>query len=64
MTDGSSESDGVDHRHDHQPERERDTDVSERVRLRVHHHRTGAREDEREGADQFRDERAREPRLH
>jgi hypothetical protein len=48
--------DGVDHRHDHQPEGDRDADVPELVRLRVDHHRTRAREDEREGTQGFGDQ--------
>jgi hypothetical protein len=50
--------DRVDHRHDHEPERDRHADVAERLRLGVHHHRAGAGEDERKGADRLGDQRA------
>ena len=51
--------DRVDPEHDHQPERDRNADMAELVRLRIDHHRAAAGEDEREGADRLRDERAR-----
>jgi hypothetical protein len=45
--------DGVDHHHDHEAEADRDADVAQRACLRVDHDRTGAGEDQREGADQL-----------
>lgn len=48
--------DGVDH--DHEAEADRDADVPERLRLRVDHDCSGAREDEREGADCLREQRS------
>jgi hypothetical protein len=55
---------GVDAEHDHEPEGDRNSDVPELAGLRVHHHRAAAGEYEGEGADQFRDQEAREGRLH
>ena len=56
--------DRVDPEHDHQPECDRYAHMTERVRLRIDHDRAAPGEDEREGADRLRGQRAQQLAVH